>query len=62
MISVHKDVIEANSREVKRLLKINGKLGTRTSKDKLVKHKFRLEVGRSFVRTREVKLFDSIIQ
>lgn len=42
--------MEANSREVKWLFKINGELGTRTSNDRLVKHKIRLEVGRSFVK------------
>lgn len=50
MIYLHKDAMEANSREVKWQFKINGELGTRTSNDRLVKHKIRLEVGRSFVK------------
>jgi len=55
MIYLHKDVREENSREGKWLFKINGKLGRRTSKGRLVKHEFRLKGGISFVSTRAVK-------
>lgn len=47
MISLHKDIMEASSREGKLLFQINGKLGTRTSTDRIVKHKFKLETGRN---------------
>lgn len=38
--------MEASSREGKLLFQINGKLGTRTSRDRIVKHKFKQETGR----------------
>lgn len=47
MISLHKDIMEASSREEKVLFQINGKLGTRISGDRIVKHKFKLETGRN---------------
>lgn len=59
---LHKDAMEENSREGKWLFKINGKLGRRTSKGRLVKHEFRLKGGISFVSTRAVKLFNSVFQ
>lgn len=55
MISLHRDVIEASSRERKLLFQINGKLGTRISTDRIVKHKFKLETGKNWKnRRREV--------